>query len=173
MKTMDPVQHTAIRTSWGWIGVAAAEESVRRVLLPRPTKGDVLASFAAPVLGRAQLSPFLRSVCERIECYVNGESVDFDEPLDLADVSAFHRLALEECRRIPYGSTCSYRELAARCGRPGAARAVGAAMARNPVPIIVPCHRVLRSDGTLGGFGGGLALKRRMLQSEALQRPAP
>jgi methylated-DNA-[protein]-cysteine S-methyltransferase len=103
---------------------------------------------------------------EKIKRYFDGEVISFDEPLDLADAPEFFARVWTELRKVPRGETISYGELARRSGNPRAARAVGTAMATNPVPIIVPCHRVIRSDGSIGGFGGGLAMKQRMLELE-------
>ena len=99
--------------------------------------------------------------------YLAGRRRRFTVPVDLSGVPAFQRRVLQALRRVPYGRTITYGQLAARAGRPRAARAVGQAMAHNPVPLIVPCHRVVASGGGLGGFGGGLALKRRLLALEA------
>jgi len=113
---------------------------------------------------------------EKLKAYLFGERVDFkDEPLRLTDCTPFQRKVLEACRQIQYGETTSYAGLARLVGQPGAARAVGGVMRRNPVPIIIPCHRVLSSGGGLGGFSapGGVSLKERLLameQSHAISR---
>ena len=98
--------------------------------------------------------------------YFAGTRKDFDLPLSLAGTE-FQLLVLDELRRIPYGETTSYGDIAARIGKPKAMRAVGAANGRNPIPIIVPCHRVIGSGGDLTGFGGGLDAKQALLQLEA------
>jgi methylated-DNA-[protein]-cysteine S-methyltransferase len=98
--------------------------------------------------------------------YFAGTRKDFDLPLSLAGTE-FQLLVLDELRRIPYGETTSYGDIAARIGKPKAMRAVGAANGRNPIPIIVPCHRVIGSTGNLTGFGGGLDAKQALLQLEA------
>ncbi len=98
--------------------------------------------------------------------YFAGERHEFDLPLRL-DGTEFQLLVLEELRRIPYGETTSYGDIAARIGRPKAVRAVGAANGRNPIPIVVPCHRVIGSSGHLTGFGGGLDTKAALLRLEA------
>jgi methylated-DNA-[protein]-cysteine S-methyltransferase len=93
--------------------------------------------------------------------------VTFDESLDWDEQPEFYRRVWQELLTVPRGETVSYAELGRRVGASrGAARAVGQAMARNPIPVIVPCHRVLRSDGSLGGFGGGLLMKEKMLELE-------
>jgi len=109
-----------------------------------------------------------REVAAELDAYLAGELRRFTTPVDLRGVSAeFRRAVLETLlREVAWGETVSYGELAAMAGRPPAARAVGSAMSHNPVAIVVPCHRVLHSDGTLGGYGGGLALKRALLDLE-------
>ncbi len=98
--------------------------------------------------------------------YFAGERKEFDLPLSLAGTE-FQLRVLDELRRIPYGETTSYGDIAARIGKPKAMRAVGAANGRNPIPIIVPCHRVIGRSGDLTGFGGGLDAKQALLQLEA------
>jgi methylated-DNA-[protein]-cysteine S-methyltransferase len=106
---------------------------------------------------------------KQIEQYLAGRRQHFDVPLLLDDLTEFQRTILTACRNIPYAQTRSYSRLAqeARVGA-SAARAVGGALARNPIPIIIPCHRVLRANGALGGFGGGLDWKRRLLGIEGI-----
>ncbi len=103
--------------------------------------------------------------------YFAGERHEFDLPLRL-DGTEFQVLVLEELQRIPYGETTSYGDIASRIGRPKAVRAVGAANGRNPIPIVVPCHRVIGSNGSLTGFGGGLDAKRALLRLEAEHDPS-
>ena len=97
--------------------------------------------------------------------YFRGERRGFGVPLAPRGTD-FQRRVWDELRRIPYGRTISYRELAARIGRPAAVRAVGRANGTNPIPIVVPCHRVVGTDGSLTGYGGGLETKRRLLELE-------
>ena len=108
---------------------------------------------------------------EQLHAYFAGTLTDFDLPLAL-DGTDFQRRVWSALCEIPYGETISYGELARRVGRPGAARAVGLANGRNPVGIIVPCHRVIRADGSMTGYGGGLQRKVWLLEHEAAQRPS-
>jgi methylated-DNA-[protein]-cysteine S-methyltransferase len=110
---------------------------------------------------------FEKSAEREILEYLAGRRREFTVPLDLAGLPPFHEKVLAAARRISYGRTATYGELAARAGSPRAARAVGQAMAHNPVPLIIPCHRVLAAGGRLGGYGGGLDLKRRLLGMES------
>lgn len=105
------------------------------------------------------------SVREQLEAYFHGERTDFDLVIEL-EGSSFQRRVWQELRQIPFGTTISYAELARRVGKPSAARAVGGANGRNPIAIIVPCHRVISADGSLGGYGGGLERKLWLLDHE-------
>lgn len=113
-----------------------------------------------------------RTIYQAILRYFGGEMIDFsDYVVDMSELTDFQRKVLEEVKRIPYGETITYQELACRIGKKGAARAVGNAVAGNPYPIIIPCHRVVSSSG-IGGFcgetcGEKVELKRRMLEMEA------
>ncbi|MDI3339642.1 MAG: methylated-DNA--[protein]-cysteine S-methyltransferase [Sphaerobacter sp.] len=104
--------------------------------------------------------------------YFAGERREFDLPVDLSLTPAFTRQVLEATARIPFGQLATYRDIARAIGKPGATRAVGNALGSNPVPIVVPCHRVVRSDGTIGGYTGGLAIKWRLLAIEGVTLPA-
>jgi methylated-DNA-[protein]-cysteine S-methyltransferase len=98
--------------------------------------------------------------------YFEGRRTSFELAVDLAPLGPFHRVVLDELRLVPYGSTTTYGTLAARAGRPRAARAVGTFMNRNPIPIVLPCHRVVGSTGSLVGYGGGLHRKEALLRLE-------
>ncbi len=113
---------------------------------------------------REDPAPF-RDLADLLEVYLRGEPVRFEVPLDLRG-TAFQVEVWEELRQVPSGSTVSYGELAATVGRPGAARAVAAAVARNPVSIVVPCHRVVGANGALTGYAGGIERKRALLSLE-------
>jgi O-6-methylguanine DNA methyltransferase len=158
-------------TAIGRCGVAWGERGVAGVQLPevgeRETRARMLQRF--PAAGEATPPPEVQGVIDRIVALLRGEASDLSSiPLDMDQVPAFHRRVYEVARAIPPGMTLSYGEIAARAGAPGAARAVGQALGRNPFPIVVPCHRVLASGGKIGGFSaqGGVETKRRMLAIE-------
>lgn len=109
---------------------------------------------------------------EQLDAYFAGRLDAFDVVL-AAEGTAFRKIVWEELARIPYAATISYGELARRIGKPSASRAVGAANGANPIPIIVPCHRVIGSNGALTGFGGGLPIKRWLLEHERRHAPRP
>ncbi len=121
---------------------------------------------------RNPVSRLERRVAKELVEYLAGSRRQFDFPIDLQG-TPFEMEVWTALQSIPYGSTVTYGELAAGLGKPGAARAVGSANGRNPIPIVVPCHRVIAAGGKLGGYGGGLTLKRQLLDLEAGQRQLP
>ncbi len=154
----------------GWIGLARTERGLCRSTLPARTRTEALRQLGAvdEVLSPDD-DPLLSEAARLIEVYFEGREVSFDLPLDLSRLPAFTCSVLLACHRIPYGSTATYGELGRRVGKPGAARAVGQAMRRNPLPPIIPCHRVIGSDGSLVGFAGGteaLPRKQALLDRE-------
>jgi len=153
-------------TDLGWIGVVFSPAGLSATTLPHRLRDGALGEVLA--LGASEEAPEgeLNGLADRLRSYGRGEAVAFPDALDFDGVSPFLRAVWEAAQDIPRGQTSSYGELAARVGRPGAARAVGQAMARNRWPIVVPCHRVVASDGGLGGYGGGLDMKKRLLRLE-------
>lgn len=156
-------------TVWGWVRVWATERGVTRVEWPRPGPGTSTPTIQEGPWPAVEIA---RRACVEIAAYLRGERPQFSVPLDWSGHTDFQRRVWTACQCVAYGQICTYGELAARVGNPRAARAVGQALARNPTPILVPCHRVLASRGRLGGFGGGLEMKRRLLALEgALAEP--
>ena len=128
---------------------------------------DVLESLAARLSPRVfELPSRLDAVRRQLDEYFAGRRRAFDVPIDPVLSRGFRRDVLIELGRVGYGETVSYGELARRVGHPGASRAVGTAMGTNPIPIVQPCHRALRTGGALGGYGGGLDVKRALLTLE-------
>jgi len=151
---------------WGWIGVGTTEKGVARIVLPKTSKKSVEKALRDFHNGVNQ--DLAENCLQAISRYLNGEPVAFEQiPIDWDFVPPIHRrILLTLCRTVPLGQTTTYGELAKRCRMPKGARLVGQAMAKNPVPILVPCHRVIRSDGSLGGFSGGITLKKKLLDLE-------
>jgi methylated-DNA-[protein]-cysteine S-methyltransferase len=143
---------------------------VRRVLLPSDQElTDLLLRtvYAGAAPGDC---PGIAALVDDMDRYLHGEPVTFSpDQLALEDCLPFQRLALLAEHAIPRGRVSTYGTLAKRIGHPGAARAVGTALARNPFPILIPCHRAVRSDGHLGGFAGGLEMKRALLALEGVR----
>ena len=125
----------------------------------------------ARVYGVRVLRLPLDDVRRELDQYFEGERREFDLPLDLR-VAPFHEAVLHELARVPYGRTETYGALASKVGRPKAARAVGTVMNRNPIPIVLPCHRVVGANGSLTGYAGGLHVKRALLELEGAMLPS-
>lgn len=131
------------------------------------TEGEFLARLPKGLRGRAaRSSAEVASAAEQVRAYLAGERDSFDLPIDWSTMSEFQRRVLEAAQSVARGRVTTYREIAQRLGRPGASRAVGQALGHNPVPIVLPCHRVLASNGSLGGYIGGLEIKARLLTLE-------
>ena len=158
-------------TPTGWMGVLASSRGVRRCTL-KPTPDQAMAALG-PESDRAEENETaVAPIRKALLAYLNGERVSLDDvPLDMEGTPPFFRAAWEACRRISPGETRSYAWLAQQAGRPGAFRAAGQSMARNPFSLLVPCHRVIGSDGSLHGYGGGgLKVKARLLEMERTLR---
>jgi methylated-DNA-[protein]-cysteine S-methyltransferase len=164
----NPARYVGVcKTAWGhvaylhdgerlarlWYGDRSREEAERRARRIWPWAGE-----------RGALPGFEHEITD----YFAGRSVSFRCAIRLDGVGSFHRKVYQAARRIPYGSIVTYGELAARAGSPRAARAVGQAMANNPIGIVIPCHRVVAANGGLGGFGPGLPVKLRLLRLEGV-----
>jgi methylated-DNA-[protein]-cysteine S-methyltransferase len=163
--------YTVFETKQGWIGILASKDGLRAVTLPQRTRQQAVDSLGEQVK-QAILSPeFFSELEEKFQHYYSGEKTIFTDKLDFSNATAFQKLAWETARLIPYGETRSYGWVANQIGKPLAARAVGQALGNNPFLIIVPCHRVIASDGSLGGFGGGLEMKEKLLELEG-SRPS-
>jgi methylated-DNA-[protein]-cysteine S-methyltransferase len=140
-----------------------ATDSVRDKALDR------LASRLGAQPVEAPGAPQLAEAIRQVGAYFAGERQVFELPLDWSLISGFNRQVLRELASgVPFGSVVGYGDLARRVGQPGAAQAVGTAMGANPLPVVVPCHRVVESDGGIGGFGGGLEAKRKLLALEGV-----
>lgn len=141
--------------------------------LPLELAGEAAAGTAS-IWPAQPLHPVLVEAARQIGAYFDGRLSDFDLPLDLSAGTAFQQAVWQALRALPRGRTCSYGALSERIGRPAAVRAVGGAIARNPISLIVPCHRVISAGGALTGYAGGLARKIALLQGEgALPAPPP
>ena len=162
-----PIGITTCLTAFGWVGIAWSEQGLVALTLPQPAKAGALSQLPASSDPAPEAAPGLDvdALAEKLRRYFVGEVVHFDEPLDPTIGTDFQQRVWAITRAIPRGQTRSYGDVA-RQASTCAARAVGQAMARNPWPIVVPCHRVLGSDGSLTGFGGGLEMKRKMLEME-------
>ena len=168
MESLPAIGLTTCQTEAGWVGLVVSPHGLLALEFPRPTEEEALANLQARWPNGVLIEePALVKVKEQLRRYYAGEPVAFQVELDLEGYTPFQIRVWQATQEIPYGQTRPYSWLAEQVGSPRAFRAVGQAMARNPIPIIIPCHRVLRKDGSLGGFGGGLDMKRRLLEMEA------
>lgn len=158
---------TTVPTPVGGLLLVASDQGLLRVAFEREDHEAVLAGLADRVGPRILRSDDrLAEAASQVEDYFAGRRHSFDLPLDLRLLSGFRLDVVRHLQRIGYGRTESYAEVARATGRPGAVRAVGTACGRNPLPVVVPCHRVVRSDGTSGGYLGGPGAKRLLLDLE-------
>jgi methylated-DNA-[protein]-cysteine S-methyltransferase len=165
----DVVSWGSLDSAWGRLVVAATPRGLVRVSLVPDEEEAVLASLAARSGAPVEEAPERVDVPRRqIDEYLGGRRRVFELDVDWWSVGPFGREVLAGCAGIGFGEVATYRDLAVRVGRPGAARAVGNALGANPVPIVVPCHRVLRSGGGLGGYTGGLHVKEHLLRLEGV-----
>ena len=153
-------------TELGYVGVLGSAAGLRGTTLPQPSEIDAADRLSISEFSASSSEDFLGDLIERIREYYRGFQVDFSDKLDLSGAMPFQSAVWLATQSIPYGETRSYGWVAGKIGRTGSSRAVGQALHRNPLPIIVPCHRVVGSDGRLVGFGGGIDLKRHLLELE-------
>jgi methylated-DNA-[protein]-cysteine S-methyltransferase len=158
--------YAIFKTPSGWMGILGSPAGLVRITLPQPSEVKAI-SLLGDNLNRAKPSASrFNDLIKRFQTYFSGHKADFPDILDLSEATSFQREVWEIARRIPYGQTRSYAWVAGQIGKPEAARAVGQALGKNPLPIIIPCHRVLGSNGSLGGYSGGLEMKKYLLTLE-------
>jgi methylated-DNA-[protein]-cysteine S-methyltransferase len=171
------MKYTIFRTKWGYFGLASTDNRLLRTCLPLAEREKAKSQLLRNLPDLQYDKDLFKTVQKQITAYFEGDCVDFrDIPVVLAcpersrgdGLGLFTRRVLAACRKIPYGKTATYSQLARIIGKPGASRAVGNALAKNPIPLIIPCHRIICANGTLGGFSasGGVNLKKRMLKLE-------
>lgn len=168
-RNVNGVRGRVFKTAWGWCGFAASERELCRVVIPADggSKDEAAKLLDAPLtLGPHKAERMLKD-------FFAGKGRALKVEVDCGAMTEFERAVLGVVAKIPYGETRSYAAVARLAGRPGAARAVGRVMANNPVPLVVPCHRVVGADGKLGGFSarGGVSTKTRLLAFEKKNAP--
>lgn len=160
------LKYTTFETAMGWLGLLASADGLRQTTLPQHSAEEAIRLLGVKQHQASSDTSLFQDLVKRLSIYFRGGQASFPDRLDLSATTPFQRAVWQATGTIPYGETRSYRWVAERIEKPGAARAVGQALGRNPVPVIVPCHRVVASDGKLGGFTGDLELKKRLLQLE-------
>ena len=166
------MKYTIFSTAWGYFGLVADKKGLIRTCLPcsssKTAEKCLLAGLENPQFNKNLLKPLQKQII----AYFAGKAVRFDASLALESLPSFARKVLDACRKIPAGKTVSYSQLAGMISKPRASRAVGSALAKNPIPLIIPCHRVIHSDGSLGNFSafGGTNTKKKLLALETPER---
>lgn len=156
------------KSRWGWMGLAEAANGIARIVLPKASKQIVESELRAGAQEFRQeaSSSRLRVARKQLTEYLAGTRTSFNLPLDLSEGTDFQRQVWKTLQSVPYGQLRSYQALAARVGGKQYARAVGNAVGANPLPIVIPCHRIVTRNLSLGGFSGGLPTKQRLLTLE-------
>lgn len=151
------------RTQWGWGAVLYGDKGLKEIFLPKPFKAEILQELPkGTILSENEFHPEVEQIIE----YFSGKRSEFDLKFDLDSVTQFQKSVYKETIRIPYGQTRYYQELAKAVGLDQGARAVAGALSQNPIPIVIPCHRVIQKNGKLGGFSGGVTWKSALLDLE-------
>ncbi len=165
------IVYGTVDSPFGQLTAATTDQGLVRLAFPEEPIDEVLERLAHKLSPRILEAPGrFEQVRRELDEYFSGQRRDFDVPLDRVLMSAFAKKVLAATSAIPYGNVSTYNEMAAAAGSPRGSRAAGNALGSNPIPVIVPCHRVLRTGGNLGGYGGGLDRKRWLLELEgALQ----
>ncbi len=158
-------KHAVVSTAWGWLGLLRTDRGLRKLTLPRPSQEDALRLLSP---GNSPLNAdAFGDLPRRLQAYFLGQLASFSDELDIAGTTPFQQAVWQALRTVSYGQVRTYGWLAAHVGRPRAARAVGQAVGANPLPIVIPCHRIMASGGGLGGWSGGdIGEKVRLLDME-------
>jgi methylated-DNA-[protein]-cysteine S-methyltransferase len=163
------VAYTTADSPFGSLLLASTPRGLVRVGLPNQNSDELLEELATRVSPRVLEAPARLDEARReLDLYFEGRLDRFDLPLDWQLSDGFRLRVLHAIAKIPYGQTRNYTEMATKAGNERAVRAAGTACGRNPIPVVVPCHRVLRTSGALGGYGGGLPMKQALLELEGV-----
>jgi methylated-DNA-[protein]-cysteine S-methyltransferase len=168
------ISYASIDSPFGTLHAATTKRGLVRVAFPEESIESVLERLARGLSPRIVEAPAsLEPVKRELEEYFAGRRRTFEIPLDWSLIGPFGRRVLHATAEIPYGGYLSYAEVASEAGSPRGSRAAGNALGANPIPIVIPCHRVLRTGGAIGGYGGGLDRKRYLLELEGVLTPQP
>jgi len=156
------------KSRWGWMGISETAKGIDSVVLPKVSRQAALSELQTDKIEllKGHASPRLQEARTQLTGYLAGTRRSFDLPLDLSRGTSFQRKVWRTLRRVSYGRLRSYQWVAVRVGGRQYARAVGNAVGANPMPIVIPCHRIVAQDASLGGFSGGLPTKRKLLTLE-------
>ncbi|MBA4416793.1 MAG: methylated-DNA--[protein]-cysteine S-methyltransferase [Syntrophus sp. (in: bacteria)] len=165
---VDRIEYSIRDTSLGNLVLVARNAQLITLDITKQTEYEIKKGLQARYAEASESDKPFRVICLLLDRYLKGEQVDFNVDVDISQEGKFTQRVLEELRKIPYGQTRSYGWLAKKLGYTNAARAVGQALGRNPIPIVIPCHRVIREDGSIGGFSMGIQIKERLLALEGV-----
>ena len=166
-----PPSFTVFKTAIGWCGMVMKGRNVKRLFIGHSRQHQIKRHIKEAFRDAMEVHPSrgMRAIIKRLERYCSGENVALGSvPVDWSSLTAFQKKVLKAAAQIPYGSVDTYSGLARKIDSPKSARAVGNALAKNPFPLIVPCHRIIRGDGRIGGFsaGDGISIKNKLLSIE-------
>ena len=165
------IEYAIFKVKGGYFGLLATENGIGRSCLPLLHREDVKKVLLAEYPNAVNAPGVKKQLQDEITAYFKGIYVNFaGSILDLSQMTPFARSVLAACRKIPFGTTCTYAQLAKKANKPNAIRAAATVMAKNPIPLIIPCHRIIRSDGSIGRFSaqGGTDLKKKLIEMEAV-----
>lgn len=165
-----PIARTVLKSPVGPLGLVSRDDRLAAIMfLPQPRLLPFLVERTYGNAGEETSAPFAQAI-EQLEEYFAGRRLVFRLPLDLDQGTPFQRRVWKALLDIPYGATVTYKDIATAIGQPSAVRAVGSANGSNPIPIVVPCHRVIAAGGKIGGYGGGIPVKTKLLDIETRTR---
>ena len=160
------LNYTVFSSSPGWIGILGSAKGLLSITLPQPSSQQARLLLGDGINHASCIPNLFEDLGERLSNYFEGRKVNFPDKLDLSRATPFQREIWRITRLVPYGEVRSYSWVAEQIAKPKAVRAVGQALARNPLPVIIPCHRILAINGKLGGFSGGIEMKQYLLSLE-------
>jgi len=163
----EELRYTVSNVGTGWVGILGSSRGLVRTTLPLPSAQEAKQQLGDRANYATLSDNFCPDLVQRLRSYFAGHRVTFPDELDLSPATAFQRRVWEITRLIPYGETRSYSWVDEQMGKDGAVRAVGRALGQNPLPIIIPCHRVVAKGGKLGGYSRGVEIKKGLLRLEA------
>lgn len=167
---MEKLRFDIMHSDWGYVAIGLSKHGIRHLILPRETKQDAFEALCTQTRGEELIPdnkhPLFKKVQVQLRHYLKGQPVEFNLKLDYNVATVFQRQVWCVARTIPYGTTRTYGWIADRMGDPDSKRAVGQALNANPLPLLVPCHRVVAAKGKLGGFAGGSEMKLELQKLE-------
>ncbi len=164
------IYYSVFKTNFGWCGLIGSKKGLLEFILPKSGRSALYACLRLKYQTARPNDQLFDHLMQELKNYFQGEEISINFPLDKRKYTSFQRKVWMATRKIPYGETNTYGWISRQINNISACRAVGQALSRNPFPILVPCHRVIKSNGELGGFSGGIVLKKRLLRLEEVKQ---